>query len=375
MERVLTRIAVLFALVFTLNTLAAAPNAPVLSVTTNGNNVSLTWSSVSQATGYTLFYAPAPYQGSHTIESVDMGQQTSFSADLPDGAAYFVAVKAYDAQGASDYSNVGEIALGAGAEGASSFYPFATRSANGASADAYWVYRVNNGQSISASQSGYSLNLQIQDLRLTIDNQAMTRTATFGAQLSGQASGSVSTSVVEQLASLDGSTKIQSQNLNLTTQLNAQGQTIDISLAIQSNYSTPTEWFLDREDLDQLGVGYTYDEQGSIFADVGGSLRLSSSFFNQTIDIPSTRLSSPEHWEIVGYQDQITVQGITHQNIVVVERTTLIPNADVAGTLATNPTKITFWVAKGLGMVKGEGQYTIMGQSLNIELVESNLIQ
>jgi hypothetical protein len=79
----------------------------VLSLVTTGVNVSVSWTAVPGATGYQLFYAPYPYTGPATIGSIDMGMQTSLSADLWSGAAYYVAVQAYDQAGSSGYSNIG----------------------------------------------------------------------------------------------------------------------------------------------------------------------------------------------------------------------------------------------------------------------------
>ena len=84
----------------------AAPTPPVMSHSTNGARVDITWTEVSGATGYTLLYAPSPYAGPKTIQSKDMGTKTSLSANLWDGAAYYVAVQAYNEQGNSGYSNI-----------------------------------------------------------------------------------------------------------------------------------------------------------------------------------------------------------------------------------------------------------------------------
>ncbi|MDH3998351.1 MAG: hypothetical protein OET90_05875 [Desulfuromonadales bacterium] len=89
----------------------AVPQAPVLSVGTTGNNVAAQWSEVAGATGYTLFYAPSPFAGEETIKSLDMGTNLYFSGDLPTGAAFFVAVSAYDATGTSGYSNIQQFVI------------------------------------------------------------------------------------------------------------------------------------------------------------------------------------------------------------------------------------------------------------------------
>ena len=82
---------------------AVTPPAPSLTVTTDGITVSLSWTASAGADGYTLFYAPMDIS---YIGDIDMGNQTSFSIDLWDGASLYVAVKAYNSAGSSDYSNV-----------------------------------------------------------------------------------------------------------------------------------------------------------------------------------------------------------------------------------------------------------------------------
>ena len=80
--------------------------APTLTVANAGTKVTLSWSAVSGATGYTLFYAPHPYTGPETIGSVDMGGQTGISANLSTGASFYIAVQAYNSAGSSGYSNI-----------------------------------------------------------------------------------------------------------------------------------------------------------------------------------------------------------------------------------------------------------------------------
>ena len=77
---------------------------PVLTVDINGTSVSLTWSAVGNATGYRLLYAP--YPDPIYTEVADLGNTTSFSADLWIGAAYYVYLQAYNSYGDSDYSNM-----------------------------------------------------------------------------------------------------------------------------------------------------------------------------------------------------------------------------------------------------------------------------
>ena len=85
---------------------AFARDAPVLAVTTSGLDVSLSWTPITGATGYSLHYAPYPFVGEHTIGVIDMGSNISFSATLWNGAAFYVAVAARNGNEESVYSNI-----------------------------------------------------------------------------------------------------------------------------------------------------------------------------------------------------------------------------------------------------------------------------
>jgi hypothetical protein len=85
----------------------AAPQAPTVYIsTTIGTTPMLTisWTTVTDATGYTLFWAP--YPSADPISSLDMGNETSVTAPLWYGAAFYVAVQAYNNSGKSTYSNI-----------------------------------------------------------------------------------------------------------------------------------------------------------------------------------------------------------------------------------------------------------------------------
>ena len=68
-----------------------------LSTSVDGSQVSIQWTAVSGATGYTLYYAPFPEQ--EPINSLNMGAELSISGELPPGSAFYVAIEAYDESG------------------------------------------------------------------------------------------------------------------------------------------------------------------------------------------------------------------------------------------------------------------------------------
>ena len=94
----------------TTTTLPAVPTKPTLGVETSGTTVSLSWTSVAGAEGYTLYYAP--YPKADPIGNIPMGDKTSMSASLPDGSAFYVALQAYNSFGNSGYSNIDHFAFG-----------------------------------------------------------------------------------------------------------------------------------------------------------------------------------------------------------------------------------------------------------------------
>lgn len=83
--------------------------APTLTVSVAGTTISLSWTSVVDAEGYTLYYAPYPKAG--PIGNIPMGDNTSMSASLPDGSAFYVALQAYNSFGNSGYSNIEYFAI------------------------------------------------------------------------------------------------------------------------------------------------------------------------------------------------------------------------------------------------------------------------
>jgi len=98
-----------FIFLLAVNASAVVPSTPILTATTSGLTVSLSWSAVTGATGYVLYYAP--YPAATPIGNANMGTQTSFSVTLTEGAAYYVAIKAYNNSGSSGYSNISNFTI------------------------------------------------------------------------------------------------------------------------------------------------------------------------------------------------------------------------------------------------------------------------
>ncbi len=88
---------------------AASPKAPHLDISVDGLNVSVNWNKISTALGYQLYYAPYPQ--ADPIENIDMKSQLGISVALPLNSAFYVAIKAYNSEGYSDYSNIEHFVL------------------------------------------------------------------------------------------------------------------------------------------------------------------------------------------------------------------------------------------------------------------------
>ncbi len=80
-------------------------STPIIDISVNETQVSISWEAIPDANRYTLFYAPYPYVP-ESIGSLDMGNQTSLSLELWEGAHFLIAVQAYKEQKKSDISNI-----------------------------------------------------------------------------------------------------------------------------------------------------------------------------------------------------------------------------------------------------------------------------
>mgnify|MGYP001819097473 FL=1 len=83
-----------------------APISFKLNLSTNGLKVNLDWDPVNNAQGYKLYYASSPYTGPDSINSIDLGNINAVSFELWKGAAFYIAVSAYNAVSEIGFSNI-----------------------------------------------------------------------------------------------------------------------------------------------------------------------------------------------------------------------------------------------------------------------------
>ncbi len=259
--------------------------------------------------------------------------------------------------------------------GKGSFSPIAMPGDNGKPLKLTWAYRVNQGKPLYLNEvvQGLQIHLRLQpgDLLVSINPNTLKRTVTLSATVSGSATGQITMRITENLAAnTEGKTLITEQKLKLNGNLAIQGVGVSVVANMLTQLSPASEWFLDRNDLDLLAIGTIYDEQGAVSADVQGNVCASAVGRKQCQDLSVSELSSPEQWEIMGKSEQLKVKNVMYTNIVEVNRNTLVPAFEglLNGGPNTEPATITYWVAKGVGMVKGVGQYRFLGKPLSIEL-------
>ena len=87
-------------------------SAPILSLSAEGTACTISWTAISNATGYLFYYAP--YPNPTPISSIDIGNQTGpFQVQLWDGTAFYIAVQAYNSAGPGGFSNIEHFVLAA----------------------------------------------------------------------------------------------------------------------------------------------------------------------------------------------------------------------------------------------------------------------
>ena len=80
------------------------PEAPLLSLEDDQDQMTIRWTTVADSQEYLLSYAP--YPDATYIETFSAGSETEFTFTLWQGAAFYVAVQAKNDQGLSEYSNI-----------------------------------------------------------------------------------------------------------------------------------------------------------------------------------------------------------------------------------------------------------------------------
>ncbi len=234
----------------------------------------------------------------------------------------------------------------------------------------HWVYTVNNGAPVTTTVEGISISLGADSIEISIDPADMKRrVVSHGGKVSGSSdgvsvSGDWSFNLTESLVQGTG-TLVTAQDIDVQLNLSGGGESGTGRLvASTSGLTPPCEWFIDRPDLDTLAIGTVLNS------------RCSGNFsyeFTMTGEDPlrgSGAAAMDERWTVTDKLSSMTVQGKSYSNIVKLSRATKVP--DFSGGLV--PVTMTYWVAKGVGMVRGIGQFRLLDNSqVTYELVDTNL--
>ena len=247
-----------------------------------------------------------------------------------------------------------------------SFSPMSATDSEGNATKLNWVYTVNNGEPLDTYTDGFFMSLDFDDITLIVDPSNNKSTAEMSGKISGDATGSYAATIDDDFFFVGGATYISSSNINMTMNISAEGESGSIVMDLLSTFSPAAEWFLDRDDLDQLDIGYTHDSDG-VDAYVTGTLQITD-YGTEPIDYYGYITDT---WVITDKQESITVQGKTYDNIVEVTRYTKVPDAYGTG---NDDATIIYWVAKGIGWVKASGHFRFQDEPLDIELVDTNLV-
>ena len=237
----------------------------------------------------------------------------------------------------------------------------------------HWIYAVNNGQPVKVNQSGVSIGITFDVVQVKIDPANLRRQVTMqgpvSASFNGTAiSGNFSAAIGEDLMFSAGKTvfKNQSAEVNMTFSGGGESGTVKLTSGIGA-FAPPYEWLLDRETLDQLPIGHVETITSSGIGD-----------FNITItgEAPIVKSNLPvaisDSWTVLEKLPTMVVRGRSYSNVVKLSRQTRVP--DLSGNLTA--VTINYWVAKGVGMIRGEGVYRVLNvDDVVYELTETNLSQ
>ena len=266
----------------------------------------------------------------------------------------------------------GVLPISASTNETTSFSPIFIKDSAGKLRTLTWTYAVNGGQPLTVEdEDAGTMTMKCGDLKVTVNPVAKTREGSFAVSLAGDASGSATAKFTESLEDLVDRVCIQKQQVNISMKLSAEGQTASILMNLLTQFSPSAEWFLDRSDLDQWGIGYASQDESQ--GDTTGSVKIS--FAGYGTETRNVSYSGPvsDEWSIVDVLDSYQAGGRLYHNVVVVERTTQAVTGDLSGSI-DDAAVLTYWVAQGVGMIKGIGQYQFMGKPLQLELTSATLI-
>lgn len=252
-----------------------------------------------------------------------------------------------------------------------SFSPTTARSAAGQNVALHWVYAVNSGQAVTASLGGLSVGIAVTAVEVTLSPGDLTRRVSGNGSVTASSggvayAGNYTFTATEGLAQASGKTLAQSSTFDIGLTLSGGGETASASVTSSvTGFSPPIEWLPDNATLDQLPIGTTRTIAGSGTGSFNVTITGTSPIVRNNI---ATTVS--DTWTVVDKLASMTVRGRTYANVVELTRLTSVPNTSGG----MSPVTMTYWVAKGVGMIRGIGIYRVLNvDTVVYELTDTNL--
>jgi len=255
-----------------------------------------------------------------------------------------------------------------------SYSPHAATTATGEAAQTvWWKYQVNGGEPVTFADGGYPVSIDFDDVTVVLDPVANERRIDLHGQVSADVAGtrvggSYSTKVVQRIEGGD-TTRVVEETQQVETVMTAQGDTVRSKAEMVQTPTMPWEWLPDRADLDQIPVGEPQTLSQS--AELSGELTLYVTGYDSQSESIEQSVTLTDTWTVMSTQGSVTVQGEIYENVVVLQRTTMSPNPQTG---AIQQQTMSLEVARGIGIVRSTGWFSIGTTPLTMELVDTNLV-
>ena len=350
-----------------------------------GQSVNVTWNSVPDAQGYKLYYAPYPV-GS-PVNSIDNGSGTGFSVEISTCVAYYVAVTAYRNSVKTDdkgqvvldddgnevfiYEESAYSGIKIVKEINPSFFPI--HSCSGELSSNSWTYELNHGDFLVQNSSLFPADIEFGVADISVDVKNVLLHERFSGNFVNE--GNNVGSFIEDrfnILNLSGETslgtKITDFRLNQilnNTELGLASE-IDIFSSLRIEPNDPVSWPLSREDLHLVALG-------SVLASsmhTGVSTNINVLFSKPVMDerAISQDINFESSWVLSGKMESMTVKDENYYNVVKVTNVINGESIGPTGEIENLDRKSTYWLSRGVGMIKGTGQFNIINTAVLGEL-------
>ncbi|NCD34187.1 MAG: hypothetical protein EOL87_12340 [Spartobacteria bacterium] len=246
------------------------------------------------------------------------------------------------------------------------YFPLFAEDISSSSSSFSWNYSVNGGQPLSFD--GSSISAQPFTVTSSPMSFLCTRSGTITGTSSGEDSGTVSSSLAESYAKVNGKTVLNTSTTMVQSDTTARDgtRTIGILTMTRTPSSGAAELLILKKTLADYSVGYT--ETVPFSMDV--AVQITTQRGSDTESWGGESVTSlTETWTVKAKPAIRTVSGTTYRDVICVERLTKTLNENAELVSVT----ITYWLAKGVGVIESSGEYPCYGTLVPIALTSSQL--